>query len=163
MERHPWAPPGALAQSLSALAHRDLLRCENEQRRLPGILGILLARAREHGALPVVDGGNGTLDAAETEKPITADFADSRGSMFHFGVVASLVTNAGARARTGSDGRCDQTSNETLNVARSVSLGVAETNHPALACASPSMTLTSAPLPTPSALAAAARLATISR
>src|SRR5438067_9963840 len=70
LERHPRLPPHSLAQSLSEVAHRDLLRPQDEQDRLPGILGIHVARARQPATLPAMDGGDGSLRAAQAEEPV---------------------------------------------------------------------------------------------
>src|ERR1700687_539514 len=51
LELHPWPPDCALAQSLSSVAHRDLHRRQNDQDRIPGILGILVDGGKQPVAL----------------------------------------------------------------------------------------------------------------
>src|SRR5438445_13788414 len=41
------------------MAHRDLLRRENAANRIPGVLGIHVARAKQSLAFSEVDGGDG--------------------------------------------------------------------------------------------------------
>ena len=44
-----------MAQPLSIVADRDLLRRENDPDRIPGVLGVYVARTPEPVALPEVD------------------------------------------------------------------------------------------------------------
>src|SRR5271157_3541751 len=55
LELHPWPPDCSVAQSLSAMAHRDLHRRQNDPDRIPGILGILVDGAKQPVAIPEVD------------------------------------------------------------------------------------------------------------
>jgi hypothetical protein len=50
-----------LAQPVSALENRDLLRSKDAANRFSGILGICLARAHKSVAIPQVDCGDGAL------------------------------------------------------------------------------------------------------
>ena len=68
MERNPGTPFGPVAQPLSSVADRDLLWRENDPDRLPGILGIYVARAQEPVALPEVDFRNGPLRPSQDKK-----------------------------------------------------------------------------------------------
>jgi len=50
-----------VAESVPAMANRDLLWRENAADRLSGVLGIRLARAKQSLAVPQMDGGDGAL------------------------------------------------------------------------------------------------------
>src|SRR5205823_3200416 len=62
--------PGALAKPLPQVAHRDLLRIEDEQNWLPGILGVSLAGANQPGSLSQMDSRNGPLCASEAKESV---------------------------------------------------------------------------------------------
>ena len=51
LERDQRPPAGAVAKPLPLVAHRDLLRSEDDADRLPGVLGIHVAGARQSLAL----------------------------------------------------------------------------------------------------------------
>src|ERR1700691_3105412 len=61
LELDPWPPDCPMAQSLSAMAYRNLYRRQDDANRVPGILGIPVDGAHELMALPQVDGGNGSV------------------------------------------------------------------------------------------------------
>ncbi len=76
LELHPWPPDCPLAQSLSAMAHRDVHRRQDDADRIPGILGILMDRANQPVALPEVDSGDGSLRSSRGKEPLA--IIDSR-------------------------------------------------------------------------------------
>ncbi len=57
--------PGAVAESLSAVENRDLLRRENAANWVSGILGICVAGARRVMALSQMDGRDGAVRSSE--------------------------------------------------------------------------------------------------
>lgn len=59
-----------MAQSISALAHGNLLRPENGQDRFSGILGIHDPGKKTAAALSKLDRRDGKLRSSETEEPI---------------------------------------------------------------------------------------------
>lgn len=70
VERHQRPPSGAVAQSISALAHRDLLRCQDDANRISGILGVSVARAHQSVALSKMDCRDGPLCPSQGEKSV---------------------------------------------------------------------------------------------
>jgi len=84
LEFDSWAPDCSLAQSLFAVADRDLYGREDDADWIPGILGILVDGARQTVAVSEVDGGDGSVRASGGE-----DLAISR-----------QPTGKGARSRT---------------------------------------------------------------
>src|SRR5712692_8827628 len=68
VERDSRTSPYALAQPLSALAGRDLLRCKDAADRFSGILGIRMAGAQQSLAISEMDGGDGTLRPPQAEE-----------------------------------------------------------------------------------------------
>src|SRR5579863_5938419 len=71
VECNPRPSPGSVAESLSSMAHRNLHRRENDPDRLPGILGIHVARATRTLAVSEVDRGDGTVCPSEAEEFVT--------------------------------------------------------------------------------------------
>ena len=67
LELHPWPPDYSVAQSLSAMADRDLHRRQNDPDWIPGILGILVDRTNQPVAIPEVDSGDGSLRPSEEQ------------------------------------------------------------------------------------------------
>src|ERR1700730_8853841 len=55
LERNPRTSPCPVAQPVSSLASRDLLRRENAAKRLSGVLGVYLAGAHQPRAIPEMD------------------------------------------------------------------------------------------------------------
>src|ERR1700722_2194225 len=74
LECHKRPSSGALAQSVSVVAHRDLLWREDDADWIPGILGISLARARQPMALSKVDGRDGALYQSQAEEGLSSRF-----------------------------------------------------------------------------------------
>ena len=68
VQRHAWAPSGAVAKPVPALANRNLLRREDAANRLSGVLGISLARAQKPLAVPQMDWRDGTLRKAKANE-----------------------------------------------------------------------------------------------
>ena len=68
LELHPGPPDCSVAQSLSAMADRDLHRRQNDPDRIPGILGILVDRAKQLVAVLEMDSGNGSLRPSEEQQ-----------------------------------------------------------------------------------------------
>ncbi len=63
VERHARPPACALAEPLPALAHRDLLRRQDEPDRLLGILGIYVEGTLRANPVLEMDGADGWLRA----------------------------------------------------------------------------------------------------
>ena len=59
---------GSLAQPLSAVAHRDVLRRKDDADRFSGILGVSLAGAHQPLALLKVDGRDGEIRSPKAEE-----------------------------------------------------------------------------------------------
>src|SRR5579885_2554749 len=57
-----------MAKSVPSLADRDLHRIQDEADRIPGVLGIHVARTQRTVALPEVDGRDGTLCPSQAEE-----------------------------------------------------------------------------------------------
>jgi hypothetical protein len=72
LERHQRASPHAMAQSLLAVAHRDLHRRQDDADWISGILGIYLAGTRESMALLEVDWRDGTLRSTQVQRILSA-------------------------------------------------------------------------------------------
>ena len=70
VERNPRTPAGSLAESISAVADRDLLRREDAADWVSGVLGISLARASPSVAVSEVDGGDGALRSTVCEEGV---------------------------------------------------------------------------------------------
>src|SRR5947209_8266760 len=66
MERHPRSSPAAVEITLSALANRDLQRCEDGRDRLPRICRFHVAGTSRTRALPAMDGAHGQLCTCHT-------------------------------------------------------------------------------------------------
>src|SRR5256885_14566070 len=62
-----------MAQSLSSLASRDLLRRQNAADWIPGILGICSTRTKAPLAISKVDGRDGTLCPFQAEKSVGSE------------------------------------------------------------------------------------------
>src|SRR5439155_17936610 len=73
LERDPRSPACALAQSVSSLASRNLLRRQNAADRIPGVLGIRSTRTKEPLDIFKVDGGDGTLCPSLAEELLCFD------------------------------------------------------------------------------------------
>jgi hypothetical protein len=74
--RNPRTSFGALALALSVLAHRNVLRHQDGQSRILGILGFFVSRANGLLAFSEVDGANGTACPPPPEKYIDSAFSD---------------------------------------------------------------------------------------
>src|SRR5580698_8575839 len=68
LERHQGPSSGSVAQPLPAMAHRDLLRRQDDADRLPGVLGISVAGAYQPLAFSQVDRRDGPLRPPQAEK-----------------------------------------------------------------------------------------------
>ncbi len=68
LELNPWTPDCTMAQSLPAMAYRDLYRREDDANRIPGVLGIPVDGTNQFVALSEVDGRNGSLYPSSGEK-----------------------------------------------------------------------------------------------
>ena len=91
LEFDSWAPDCSLAQSLFAVADRDLYGREDDADWIPGILGILVDGARQPVAVSEVDGGDGSVRASGGE-----DLAISHQPS----AISRQPTGKGARSRT---------------------------------------------------------------
>src|SRR5271156_4447214 len=78
LERHQGPSLGSVAQPLSAVAHRDILRSQDDADRLSRVLGISLAGAHQSLALSKVDRRDGPLRPPQTEKLRFQSFSVSR-------------------------------------------------------------------------------------
>src|SRR5262245_31707556 len=72
LERHQGPPPHAMAQSLLAVAYRDLHGRQDDADWIFGILGIYLAGTRESMALFEVDRRDGTLRSSQVQRVLVA-------------------------------------------------------------------------------------------
>ena len=72
LECHSWASSDTVAQSLSAVAHRDLLRCQNAADRVHRILGIYVARTPESLAFFEMDWRDGALRPSRRKERVEA-------------------------------------------------------------------------------------------
>jgi hypothetical protein len=70
VERDPRASSRPVAQSVSALAHRDLYRTQDAEHWLPGVLGIYLARTAGTNAISHLDRRDGALCAGKAQEPV---------------------------------------------------------------------------------------------
>ena len=68
MERDARSSINALAQPVSAVANRNLLRREDAANRLFGVLGVPLARTQESLAFLKMDGRDGALRKADAQE-----------------------------------------------------------------------------------------------
>lgn len=93
MERDPRAPLYSVAQSLPAMANRNILWSEDAADRSSGILGIYLAGAQESMAFSEVDRGNGTLRPSRAQEFVSLPSITRRGCTFqndvHFATLAT--------------------------------------------------------------------------
>src|SRR5277367_372148 len=71
-----------LAQPLSAMAHRNLYRRQDDANRLPGILGVRMARAPRAVEVPQLDRRDGTLRPPQA-KEFVSDVINHRGHRGH--------------------------------------------------------------------------------
>ena len=82
LERDSRPPPCSMAQSLSSLASRDLLRRQNAADWIPGILGICSTRTKAPLAISKVDGRDGTLCPFQAEKSVRIREVRAGGCVF---------------------------------------------------------------------------------
>src|SRR5262245_30914435 len=87
LERHTGPSLHALAKSLSSLEDRDLHGRQDDADRIPGVLGVQLARAQESVAVPEVDRRDGAVCASQTESRLRACLhkplpAEAQSSLF---------------------------------------------------------------------------------
>jgi len=84
LEFDSWAPDCSLAQSLFAVADRDLYGREDDADWIPGILGILVDGARQPVAVSEMDGRDGSVcasggeDLAISRQPLAISRQESR-------------------------------------------------------------------------------------
>jgi len=82
LERHERPSAGSLAKSLSFVAHRDLLRRQDDADRFPGVLGISVAGAHQSVALFEVDGRDGALRSPQAEELSSEQWPVISGPVF---------------------------------------------------------------------------------
>jgi len=82
LELYPWPPDCPMAQSLSAMAHRNLYRRQDDANRVPRILGIPVDGAHEPMALPEVDRGDGSPCPSRGQEILARSICHS-GSICH--------------------------------------------------------------------------------
>ena len=70
LERDSRSPPCSVAQSVSSLASRNLLRRQDAADWIPGVLGIRSARTKAPLAILKMDGGNGTVRASQAKESV---------------------------------------------------------------------------------------------
>ena len=70
LERDSRSPPCSVAQSVSSLASRNLLRRQDAADWIPGVLGIHSARTKASLAILKMDGGNGTVRASQAKESV---------------------------------------------------------------------------------------------
>src|SRR5579863_4032640 len=90
MECHQGPSADAVAQSVPAVAHRDLHRRQDEGNRISGILGIHVARTPRVVGISEVDRGDGALDPSQAEGIVILNF-DCRFSKCDWGSVRRRI------------------------------------------------------------------------
>ena len=179
LECHQGSSSHPVAQSIPALAHRDLYGREDDADRFSGVLAFHLAGAPPSVAILEVDWRDGAVRASESEKlglrsqPDTPGcwLAASRAGVAPCKLVILSVVRRQPNAVERPQRRSELFRSRYLfptNALNFLSASRQERDlRPALyfpaAAAPPSTMFTSVPLPTPSNWAAAPRLAAISR